>query len=38
MNKSESYDMTGFSVYIDYTEWRAVYTALLMEYNAHQIV
>jgi hypothetical protein len=30
--------MTGFSDYIDKTEWRAVYTVLLMEYNAHGIV
>jgi outer membrane protease len=29
--------MTGSSVYTDYSEWRAVYTAPGGDYNAHRI-
>jgi hypothetical protein len=33
----KSYDMTGSCVYIDYSEWRAVYAVPGEDYNLHRI-
>jgi hypothetical protein len=32
------YDMTGTCVYMDYSEWRVVYTAPGVDYNLHRII
>jgi hypothetical protein len=33
-----AYDMTGSSVFTDYSEWRAVYTEPRRDYNARRIM